>query len=172
MERRGSRRVADNFDNQGRTIVGRRKQKSVASVRRGNEVNLVGVGTSFFVATVPEGWSAKELWIVFQQLGYLVNVYIAQKKNILGQRFGFAIFIRVSNEVELEKELNNIVIGWQKLQVNIAKFKRKKISIGEAEKWERDSRNEEDGDWSPPCMNMEDVDSDSDNDCEINHGDD
>ncbi|KAI3523906.1 hypothetical protein L1887_02410 [Cichorium endivia] len=44
--------------------------------------------------------------------------------NMLGQRFGFIRFAKVSNEGKLERDLNSVSTGRYKLQVNIAKFKR------------------------------------------------
>ncbi|KAI3496010.1 hypothetical protein L1887_38360 [Cichorium endivia] len=56
----------------------------------------------------------------------LVDVYVANKMDRGGLRFGLMKRIKVCDEIKLEEELNGILISVQRLRVNIAKFKRRK----------------------------------------------
>ncbi|CAH1437690.1 unnamed protein product [Lactuca virosa] len=60
-------------------------------------------------------------------MGVVVDVFIAKKKNNLGQMFAFARFIRVSNQESLLNSLCNAKIGNLRLHANLARFAREDI---------------------------------------------
>nr|KAJ0187389.1 hypothetical protein LSAT_V11C900461260 [Lactuca sativa] len=61
---------------------------------------------------------------MFSRFGTVVDVYIAKKLNRLQRNFGFVRFIRVQDCVSFEKRLNEIFIGAQKLEANVARYQR------------------------------------------------
>lgn len=100
------------------------KNRSNLSERR-DDRSLEGGATTFFVSNIPDGCSASKIWKIFQQFGCLVDVYVARKRDRMGQCFGFARFIKVQHEEKLEKDLSNIFIEKRRLVVNVSKYKRK-----------------------------------------------
>ncbi|GKB72076.1 RNA-directed DNA polymerase, eukaryota, partial [Tanacetum coccineum] len=67
----------------------------------------------------------RELWNICGKVGTLADVYIAKRKNKLGQMFGFCRYIKVSNSEDLINSLSNIWIGKLRLHANVARFDRK-----------------------------------------------
>ncbi|CAI9291854.1 unnamed protein product [Lactuca saligna] len=61
---------------------------------------------------------------MFSRYGTVVDVYIAKKLNRLKRNFGFVRFIRVQDCASFEKRLNEIFIGAQKLEANVARYQR------------------------------------------------
>ncbi|CAI9276846.1 unnamed protein product [Lactuca saligna] len=61
---------------------------------------------------------------MFNRFGTVVDVYIAKKLNRLRRKFGFVRFIRVYDCAAFEKRLNEIFIGAQKLEANVARYQR------------------------------------------------
>lgn len=56
--------------------------------------------------------------------GRVGDVYIPPRRDKLGKRFGFVKFINVQNPKVLERQLENIMIGDQKLVVSIPRYER------------------------------------------------
>ncbi|CAH1453823.1 unnamed protein product [Lactuca virosa] len=95
-------------------------------VSKALDKDVEDVATSFFISNIPDECNDLYLRKVFQKLGCLVDVYVAQKRVPLGLRFSFARFIKVHNEIFMEKKLSEVVVMGQYLKVNISKFKRNK----------------------------------------------
>ena len=81
--------------------------------------------TSFYFSHFPDGTNEKDLWKKFQEWGRVREVFIPQKKNKIGHRYGFVRFKGVEDVASLERRLdNNIYIQGMKLFVNQPKFHR------------------------------------------------
>jgi hypothetical protein len=78
--------------------------------------------TSFFFTNFPEEALADDLWKMFARFGRVGEVYIPQKLNKWGCRFGFVKYMEVKDVGELERCLGDIWMGTFKLRVNISRF--------------------------------------------------
>ncbi|GKB58651.1 cytochrome P450 [Tanacetum coccineum] len=62
---------------------------------------------------------------IFRKYGKVEDVFIAEKRNKQGKRFGFARFNEVPNPATFEGLLNSICVGTHKISCNIARFQRR-----------------------------------------------
>ncbi|GKV13925.1 hypothetical protein SLEP1_g24884 [Rubroshorea leprosula] len=62
-----------------------------------------GWSTTFFFYNFPEELEAKFLWNCFQMYGKVVDVYVPNKRDKRGKRFGFVRMVRVKNELQMER---------------------------------------------------------------------
>ncbi|WJX11204.1 hypothetical protein P8452_01842 [Trifolium repens] len=69
-----------------------------------------------------------ELWSLFAKHGRIGEVYVPQKRDKGGNRFGFVKFKEVKNLEALSERLEDIWLGSYKLRVNLALFGRNKAS--------------------------------------------
>jgi RNA recognition motif-containing protein len=74
---------------------------------------------------MPDEVTAVDLWPRFSRFGRVGEVYIPNKVDKQGKRFGFVKFREVRDEVELLRMLSNIWFGTFKLGINLSKFKRR-----------------------------------------------
>lgn len=81
--RRGKQRLSR--DNRFRRIDGVRKEG------RGDDA------TSFFFTEFPDHYGAKDMWSIFQRFGRVFEVFIPNKRDKRGKRFGFVRFFEVSD---------------------------------------------------------------------------
>ncbi|GLT95876.1 hypothetical protein SLE2022_135330 [Rubroshorea leprosula] len=81
---------------------------------------LSGQARTFFFYNFPESLRAKDLWYCFQGYGKVVDVFVPNKRDKWGKRFGFVRMVGVLNEYRMEKRLNEIWFGFYKLRVRIA----------------------------------------------------
>ncbi|KAJ0629388.1 putative RNA recognition motif domain, nucleotide-binding alpha-beta plait domain superfamily [Helianthus annuus] len=95
------------MENRGRGGVGRRGGEKV---------------TKFFIGNLPERCSSRDLEDFFKDMGEIVWIYIARRRDSKGCRFGFISFINVKDIRELEKNMHNTKMGDKRLKVNVAKF--------------------------------------------------
>ncbi|KAJ9567792.1 LOW QUALITY PROTEIN: hypothetical protein OSB04_003758 [Centaurea solstitialis] len=86
--------------------------------------NLNGIATTFFFYNFPEDSTKKDLWKIFFKLGYIVDVFIAKKRNLAGKRFEFARFLGVHDAAKLGADLNDVWLGGFRLRSNLARFDR------------------------------------------------
>nr|KAJ0192747.1 hypothetical protein LSAT_V11C800414330 [Lactuca sativa] len=105
-------------DQEGWNQVRRRK-------KYGREFDINGKAVTFYVQNFPPDWSEAALWRMFSRYGAVVDVYIAKKLNRFNKIFGFVRFLRIQDSKSFEKRLNEIIIGTQKIEVNVARFERK-----------------------------------------------
>lgn len=80
----------------------KRKTKALSGNRfkRIDGVRKEGRGddaTSFFFTEFPDHYGAKDMWSVFQIFGRVFEVFIPNKRDKRGKRFGFVIFFEVSD---------------------------------------------------------------------------
>ncbi|MCI20685.1 RNA-binding protein 25-like, partial [Trifolium medium] len=81
--------------------------------------------TSYYFSKIPDHFGAWEMFKVFKNYGNIQEVVIPAKKNRLGRRFGFARFVDVYDEKRFGIELDNIIIGRDKIFVNPHRFQRR-----------------------------------------------
>jgi RNA recognition motif-containing protein len=80
------------------------------------------VATSFFVTNFPDEAKAADLWPKFAHYGRVGEVYIPEKRDKQGRRFGFVKYREVRDAKEHLQLLSNIWMGTYKLRVNLARF--------------------------------------------------
>ncbi|MCH89313.1 hypothetical protein A2U01_0010208, partial [Trifolium medium] len=110
----------------GRQRKGRDKNHpklDIATAFRNNREKNVNY-TTYFFSDFPESFGAKAMLNVFQNYGDIMEVVIPAKRDKGGRRFGFARFDRVENPRSFEYELDHIIIGRDKLSVNLSRFQR------------------------------------------------
>nr|GEV30353.1 RNA-directed DNA polymerase, eukaryota, reverse transcriptase zinc-binding domain protein [Tanacetum cinerariifolium] len=81
-----------------------------------------------YVANLSSHLTVRELWKICGKMGTLVDVYIAKRKNHLGQMFAFCRYIKVSDSKTLIDSLSYVWIGKLRLHANVAKFDRNVVS--------------------------------------------
>ncbi|GJZ18112.1 RNA-directed DNA polymerase, eukaryota [Tanacetum coccineum] len=79
--------------------------------------------------TSPEGCNETVLWKSFAQVRRIKDVYLAKKKTIKRNPFGFSRFSNVQNPKQLKASLNTLSFGKLKLQANVARYQRNKTPI-------------------------------------------
>ncbi|GAU47983.1 hypothetical protein TSUD_272280 [Trifolium subterraneum] len=80
--------------------------------------------TSFFFINFPEDVKMLDLWPKFGRYGRVAEVYIPNKLDKQGRRFGFVRFREVRDVEELLSRISDIWIGTYKLRVNRTRFRR------------------------------------------------
>ncbi|MCH89790.1 RNA recognition motif, partial [Trifolium medium] len=80
--------------------------------------------TSFFFTNIPEDVLVVDLWKVFAKFGRVGEVYIPNKVDRWGRKFGFVKFLEVKNVEELNVKLGEVWCGTFKLRINLARFGR------------------------------------------------
>ncbi|PNX77072.1 hypothetical protein L195_g033033 [Trifolium pratense] len=93
---------------------------TAARTSRENSDNL----TSYFFTAFPNSFGAKAMFNAFKYYGDIKEVVIPTKRDKGGRRFGFARFDRVVDTRRFETELDNIIIGRDKISVNLSRFQR------------------------------------------------
>ncbi|XP_029125646.1 uncharacterized protein LOC114915299 [Cajanus cajan] len=81
-------------------------------------------GLASFFTRFPIGFKEVELWKIFQKYGSVKEVFVAQRKNKWGREYGFVRFAGVTDAMALADQLDKIVIGNNKMHVNIPKYRR------------------------------------------------
>ncbi|KAK1432023.1 hypothetical protein QVD17_08900 [Tagetes erecta] len=87
--------------------------------------------TSYFITRFPEAFSISKLWKIFQEFGWVNDVFIPKKKTKGGYVFGFVRFVGVSDVVALEEKLNTVVIEGKRISANISIYGREEVGHGE-----------------------------------------
>jgi RNA recognition motif-containing protein len=64
--------------------------------------------TSFFFTNIPEETQVTELWSLFAKQGRVREVYIPNKRDKRGNRFGFVKFKEVKNVEALNSRLEDL----------------------------------------------------------------
>ncbi|MCI08394.1 hypothetical protein A2U01_0029471, partial [Trifolium medium] len=80
--------------------------------------------TTYFFSDIPDSFGAKAMLNIFQKYGDAVEVVIPAKRDKGGRRFGFARFEHVRDVRKFGIELDNIIIGRDKIYVNVSRFQR------------------------------------------------
>ncbi|CAJ2644149.1 unnamed protein product [Trifolium pratense] len=80
--------------------------------------------TTYFFSDIPDSFGANAMFNVFQKYGDVVEVVIPAKRDKGGRRFGFARFDNVWDARRFGIELDNIIIGRDKIYANLSRFQR------------------------------------------------
>ena len=78
--------------------------------------------TSFYFSRFADDIIEKELWYHFKKWGDVREIFIPNRRNFSGRRYGFVRFKGVQDIPYLAKQLDRIVIGGLKLFVNLPKY--------------------------------------------------
>ena len=97
---------------------GRRQQTIRRNWRDGSDI------TSFFFTRFPEEVTEAELWTYFRQWGEVKEIFIPNRRNKEGRRYGFVRLKGVADKRSVERDLDNSFIRGLKLHVNIPKYGR------------------------------------------------
>nr|ABN08666.1 RNA-binding region RNP-1 (RNA recognition motif) [Medicago truncatula] len=91
----------------------------------GNNSNVSrSVSAVFYITNFPERLLHVDLKKGLEVCGILSDVYLSRFRNVRGQRFGFAKFLKVRDVEKLKKALNNVSFWDRRLFANVAKFDR------------------------------------------------
>ncbi|GJZ12512.1 transposon TX1 [Tanacetum coccineum] len=79
---------------------------------------------SFMFFGFPDNWDTVQLWRMFRNYGWIVDLYMPKRRLRSGQRFGFVRFRGVTNVDGMERILSNINVGMYQLTAFRAKDRR------------------------------------------------
>ncbi|GJT13682.1 RNA-directed DNA polymerase, eukaryota [Tanacetum coccineum] len=85
------------------------------------------ISKSIFITNFPDVTTSKDLWVLCQSYGTVVDVFIPNRMSKAGKRFAFVRFIKVDNVERLVGNLCTLWIGNKHLQANMACFDRDSI---------------------------------------------
>jgi hypothetical protein len=86
---------------------------------------------SFYFTNFPVYLSNFYLWKGFEVCGILEDVYVARKRNKLGQPYGFVRFSNVRDISKLTKALNAVCFGEFRVRARVARFDRNDVPLEE-----------------------------------------
>jgi hypothetical protein len=86
------------------------------------------VATSFFITNFPDDVKAADLWPKFARFGRVGEVYIPDKVDKQGRRFGFVKYRDIRDAREQLDLISNIWFGSFKIRVNLSRFEKGKPS--------------------------------------------
>ncbi|GKV47623.1 hypothetical protein SLEP1_g54507 [Rubroshorea leprosula] len=90
----------------------------------GYDRRVYNQATVFFFTNFPDDWSYESMWRTFRKYGRVLDIYSPTPKSKSGSRFGFVRYLDVKNEVELERQLDQVKVGSSKLWVNRPRFRK------------------------------------------------
>ncbi|KAH1241717.1 hypothetical protein GmHk_07G019230 [Glycine max] len=99
---------------------GRNQQNSISNWRDKKDI------TSFYFTRFSDDITKKELWHHFRKWGDVREVFIPNRRNNNGRRYGFVRFKGVKDAYHLAKQLDSLIIGGLKLYVNIPRYNRER----------------------------------------------
>jgi hypothetical protein len=115
-------------ENLEREIVGRREQSRAEADSRSEFIrNLDKSSISFYITNFPDEAKTVELWKLFARFDRIGEVYIPNKVDKWGKRFGFVKFKEVRDLERLEERLSDVWMGTYKLRINRARFSRTEV---------------------------------------------
>lgn len=88
---------------------------------KGKDASLL---SSVYFSEFPNRIKAKEIYELFGCIGKIVEVVISPRRNNLGKRFGFAIFLEVEDLKNLAIRLDNVMVDGKKIHANPPRFVR------------------------------------------------
>ncbi|GAU47734.1 hypothetical protein TSUD_386930 [Trifolium subterraneum] len=95
--------------------------------------------TSYFITNFPEEVKVVDLWARFARFGRVGEVYIPNKVDKQGHRFGFVKFREVSDAKELLRRISDIWMGSFRLRVNLAKPRKNALPLADMGEQRKDS---------------------------------
>ncbi|KAJ0587121.1 putative RNA-binding domain superfamily [Helianthus annuus] len=96
--------------------------RSMGDHRKTIPVNIQKRLTKFFVSNLPDRCSGNDIAGVVRVHAEIYDIYVARKRDKMGNRFGFVSLLDVKNTGDMEKTLSNIRMGEFKLNFNVARF--------------------------------------------------
>nr|GEU80644.1 RNA-directed DNA polymerase, eukaryota, reverse transcriptase zinc-binding domain protein [Tanacetum cinerariifolium] len=96
--------------------------------QRSKEDAVQKISTSVFVTNFPDQSSVKDLWNACKQYGYVVDVFIPDRRSKAGKRFGFVRFIKVFDVERLVNNLCTVWIGRHRIHANVARLQRASLN--------------------------------------------
>lgn len=84
--------------------------------------------TSFFISNLPERSTKSVLWEVFRHRGAMSDAYVAKKKDLGGNGFGFIRFKGVNNASLFAEDLSGTKIGEAVVNVSVAKYAKGEVT--------------------------------------------
>lgn len=121
-------KVTEHHDTTGWQVV---RNKKAARLQRRTDVAKSHMyfakdapRTTLFFTNFPENFYAKQMLKAFLYYGEFEEVVIPAKRDKLGKRFGFARAVNVYEPERFVVKLDNIIIGREKLMVNLPRFHR------------------------------------------------
>jgi hypothetical protein len=112
-----------------RETVGRREQARAEGDFRNEFIrNMDKSSTSFYITNFPDEAKTVDLWKLFARFDRIGEVYIPNKHDKWGKRFGFVKFKEVRDLGRLEERLSDVWIGTYKLRINRARFSRSEVA--------------------------------------------
>jgi RNA recognition motif-containing protein len=110
-------RVERERDKRGRSRALSPKHKHHGYLHRVDQASI-----SFFVTNFPTEVASENLWETFARFGRVGDVYIPNKVDKWGRRFGFVKFMEVRDEEALNRRLQEVWFNTFKLRVNRSRF--------------------------------------------------
>jgi len=86
--------------------------------------NYFASRASFYVTNIPDHVQYVDFRKAFEVCGILSDVYVSRNRNARGQNYGFVCFINVKDVAKLQKALNNVYFGQNKVWANVVRFDR------------------------------------------------
>jgi hypothetical protein len=86
--------------------------------------NMDQITTSFYFTNFPDDLKALDLWETFAKYGHVGDVYIPNKVDKRGKRFGFVKFKNVTDIDDMSLRLADVRCGSFKLWINHSRFGR------------------------------------------------
>ncbi|GJT19889.1 RNA-directed DNA polymerase, eukaryota, reverse transcriptase zinc-binding domain protein [Tanacetum coccineum] len=106
-----------------------------------NADDTAKISLSVYVSNFPSHLTIHELWNICGKIGTLVDVFIANHKNKLGQTYAVSRYIKVENIEALIGSFCNVWIGKLHLHANIARFARKDVRAAKPNVYVKDVQN-------------------------------
>nr|GEV36290.1 retrovirus-related Pol polyprotein from transposon TNT 1-94 [Tanacetum cinerariifolium] len=92
--------------------------------QRSKEDDVLKISTSIFVTNFPDRFGAKDLWITCKPYRHVVDTYIPDRRSKAGKRFGFMLFVKITDVDRLVNNLCTVWVGRLKLYANVARYQR------------------------------------------------
>ncbi|XP_058755922.1 uncharacterized protein LOC131629137 [Vicia villosa] len=113
------------IDNVWKKVMYKRNSRTKWDATVGGGRNESEVLSTFFFTDFDDKWKAKDMYEVFKKMGDIDEVYIPNKKDKRGRRYGFVRFVNVKDDRLLATKLDNVFLEGRKLFANIPRFQRK-----------------------------------------------
>ena len=111
-------------DNHGLISVGEEEQLHMAGRNYGHNSNVIQVSAVFYINNILDRLLFADLKKGLEVCGIVSDVYLSRFRNVRGQRFGFAKFLKVRDIDKLKKAIKNVFFRDFRLFANVAKFDR------------------------------------------------
>jgi hypothetical protein len=121
--------MGDDDDHQWQVVKGRNRKPrgdhipDIATAKFHKKENFDNL-TTYFFTDFPSTFGAKAMFNTFNYYGHIIEVVIPAKRDKGGKRFGFARFDQVLDARRFEQALDKILVGRDKISVNLSRYQR------------------------------------------------